>query len=56
MDYYNKKTKKVKMRFPEDLKKFYSFESGDSIESDVLGSYTGVPEDGGEPVQDSDDL
>ena len=24
--------------------------------SDVLGSYTGTPADGGEPVQDQDDL
>lgn len=24
--------------------------------TDVLGSYTGVPEDGGVPVQDADDL
>ena len=23
---------------------------------DPMGSYTGVPEDGGEPVQDADDL
>ena len=23
---------------------------------DVLGSYTGVPKDGGQPVQDADDL
>ena len=26
------------------------------IHSDVLGSYTGVPEGGGEPEQDADDL
>jgi len=26
------------------------------IPSDVLGSYTGVPEDGEEPIQDADDL
>ena len=24
--------------------------------SDVLGSYTGTPKDGGKPVQDADDL
>ena len=29
--------------------------SGDSP-SDVLGSYTGKPRDGGPPVQDADDL
>lgn len=27
-----------------------------SIPSDVLGSYTGSPEDGEHPVQDADDL
>lgn len=26
------------------------------ISSDVLGSYTGTPEDGGMPIQDADDL
>ena len=25
-------------------------------DSDVLGSYTGTPKDGGKPVQDADDL
>lgn len=28
----------------------------DDIISDVNGSYTGTPVDGGEPVQDADDL
>lgn len=28
----------------------------DDIKSDTDGSYTGTPEDGFEPVQDSDDL
>ncbi len=28
----------------------------DSIKSDVNGSYTGYPEDGGQPIQDADDL
>ena len=28
----------------------------DSIQSDVLGSYTGMSYDGGEPEQDADDL
>lgn len=27
-----------------------------AISSDVLGSYTGTPEDGERPVQDADDL
>ena len=29
---------------------------GDNIQSDVLGSYTGMFYDGGEPDQDADDL
>ena len=33
-----------------------AFESSDASEFDPLGSYTGVPEDGGAPVQDADDL
>lgn len=28
----------------------------DNIVTDVLGSYTGVPVDGGKPQQDADDL
>ena len=28
----------------------------ESIQSDVYGSYTGVPLDGGRPIQDADDL
>lgn len=31
-------------------------ENASNIYSDVLGSYTGVPEDGEKPVQDADDL
>ena len=31
-------------------------ESGDSIQSDVLGSYTGMSCDGDTPDQDADDL
>ncbi len=30
--------------------------SAQNIFSDVLGSYTGIPEDGGQPTQDADDL
>ncbi len=29
---------------------------GDNIVTDILGSYTGVPADGGRPEQDADDL
>ena len=28
----------------------------DGVPSDVLGSYTGIDEDGGPPAQDADDL
>ena len=31
-------------------------EEWDEIPSDVLGSYTGMAEDGSRPVQDADDL
>lgn len=30
--------------------------SGEEAVFDVLGSYTGNPEDGGRPIQDADDL
>lgn len=33
-----------------------SLNNKEGIPSDVLGSYTGVPEDGEEPIQDADDL
>ncbi len=34
-----------------------SFElNNDAIHNDVLGSYTGTPYDGDEPIQDADDL
>ncbi len=31
-------------------------DNSNDINSDVLGSYTGVPDDGEEPIQDADDL
>ncbi len=31
-------------------------EENNEVPSDTLGSYTGVPEDGGIPEQDADDL
>ena len=40
--------------FPEKENKGYADEP--PVMTDVLGSYTGVPYDGGEPVQDTDDL
>lgn len=32
------------------------YDTDDNIVSDVLGSYTGTPEDGLIPIQDADDL
>lgn len=32
------------------------FDQDEGFDYDPTGSYTGVPEDGGEPVQDADDL
>ena len=34
----------------------YNHSRAESIQSDVLGSYTGVPYDGERPEQDADDL
>lgn len=47
---------KRRMIFPASPYRLTDFESGDEIPADVLGSYTGSPEDGEEPVQDADDL
>lgn len=33
-----------------------TFENKQEIQSDVMGSYTGIPEDGDRPIQDADDL
>jgi len=40
----------------DELTKIMSEQSRKDIPSDVLGSYTGTPVDGGVPVQDADDL
>lgn len=50
--------KKEKLRsFPENRFRDYAERDESPIQSDVLGSYTGVPEDiNDKPVQDSDDL
>lgn len=43
--------------FPENRFRDYAERDETPIQSDVLGSYTGVPEDAEDkPVQDSDDL
>jgi len=50
--------KKEKCRsFPENKCRNYSERDESPIQTDVLGSYTGVPADEDDtPVQDSDDL
>ena len=50
-----KKDKKVKNATKSDLMVKMKGGKG-SIKSDVLGSYTGNPEDGDLPQQDADDL
>lgn len=45
---------KSKKRVEEAVKAFKP--KSEDIKIDTDGSYTGVPEDGGEPIQDSDDL
>lgn len=42
-------------RLNAELGKMWN-EDDDSIPSDVNGSYTGTPKDGGKPQQDADDL
>lgn len=34
----------------------FSYDNAEPIPSDVLGSYTGLTQDGSPPVQDADDL
>lgn len=40
----------------KDIKKRKQPKKKNIIKSDVNGSYTGTPDDGGMPVQDADDL
>lgn len=47
-------SKKSKKKNKPNVKN--DFTVNKEIPSDVNGSYTGVPADGGVPVQDSDDL
>lgn len=51
MEYSSSKNKKA------DTDKNLHEEAEDkNFHTDPLGSYTGVPEDGGKPVQDGDDI
>ena len=60
---FGNKSKKEKMfqarrkmeKLNVELGKMWN-EDYDEIPSDVNGSYTGTPKDGGEPQQDADDL
>lgn len=49
-----KKQPARKPRAPRDLDLLFRLAEEDN--SDVDGSYTGTPKDGGQPVQDADDL
>ncbi len=51
----NKKDKKTKSVVSEMAATLPEMNQG-NIPGDVLGSYTGTDEDGGEPTQDADDL
>ena len=44
------------MKKAEDAVSQLRSAADDSIKSDMLGSYTGMSYDGGEPQQDADDL
>jgi hypothetical protein len=48
------KEKPKKSKLEEVIDAYKSLD--DKIKSDIDGSYTGVPLDGGKPVQDADDL
>lgn len=56
MDKNTQKKIKHRMHFPPRRDRLTDFEMSEEIPTDVLGSYTGAPEDGGRPVQDADDL
>lgn len=48
---------KKKPPIKHDIQKLCDFAHlSEETNSDVLGSYTGTPKDGGQPVQDVDDL
>ncbi len=49
--------KKKKQPVKHDIQRLCDFaHQSEESNSDVLGSYTGTPKDGGQPVQDADDL
>lgn len=56
------KSKKAKEKQEERVQKAQELsgelraQARDGIPTDVLGSYTGTPRDGGAPTQDADDL
>lgn len=57
----SKKEKMMKARHKmeklnKELGKMWLEAGDDGIPSDINGSYTGTPKDGGEPIQDADDL
>lgn len=57
MEKKNKKSKKQRKLSPiveSIVEEWETAEENDTF--DVLGSYTGNPEDGGRPIQDADDL
>ena len=51
-----KPRKKRAERDPEKLARIMKDHNTNDIYTDVLGSYTGTRQDGGEPEQDADDL
>lgn len=61
---FGKKSKKEKMfesrrrmeKLSKELGEMWLESGDDGIPSDINGSYTGTPKDGGEPIQDADDL
>lgn len=49
--------KKKQQPIRHDIQRLCDFShQSEDANSDVLGSYTGTPKDGGQPVQDADDL
>jgi len=49
--------KKKQPPIRHDIQRLCNFShQSEESNSDVLGSYTGTPKDGGQPVQDADDL
>lgn len=53
-DKKSKKPRKLSPLVESIIEEWETAEENDTF--DVLGSYTGNPEDGGKPIQDADDL